>query len=629
MKVDKEASMREADVASERAAIDAQVRGQTLCTVLERNAREHGDLPALSWKRGGSWERLDWRQYRQRVAEAAMGLDALGVGRGDFVAIMSRNRPEHLIADLAAAHLGATPVSLYNTLAPEQIAYIAEHCQAKVAIVEGREFMERWEKVKAELPPLRHVVLLEDAGDFADYGWMSSWDAMLASGAKALSGGSAERFERSWRQVKPEDLATVLYTSGTTGPPKGVMTSHYNALWTAASVDRWADDPQWTAGTTYVSYLPIAHSLERLSGHYAGLWKPSWLWFCAELTKVIEVLPEVRPFSFVAVPRLWEKAQAGIMAALAAEPNERRRKLAMGAIRSGREVVRLQQAGKPVPLGLRLRNAVFDRLVFAKIRERIGLDKCHVAFSGAAPLADDVMEFFLAIGVPLREGYGLTESTAPATLNLRKRLKVGTVGPPLPGVEIRVAEDGELLLRGGNVASGYYKDPEQSAATFDPDGWLHTGDIAQLDEEGWVRIVDRKKELIITAGGENISPSNLENLLKAAHPLISQVCVVGDRKPYPAALIVLDVEVAPGWAAERGLTFQGLERLATEERVLAEVGAAVEAANQRLARVQQVKRFAILPTEWSVESDELTPTLKLKRRVIHHKYAKDIEGLYS
>jgi len=619
--------MRGADVAAERAAIDAHVKGQTLCTILERNAGVHGDLPALAWKQGGGWQQLDWRQYRERVAEVAMGLDALGVGRGDFVAIMSRNRPEHLIADLAAVHLGATPVSLYNTLAPEQIAYIAEHCQAKVAVVEGREFMERWEKVKSELPSLRHVVLLEDGGDFADYPWVSTWEALLASGRQVLAAGW-ERFDAAWRKVQPTDLATVLYTSGTTGPPKGVMTTHYNAIWTAASVDRWADDPRWVPGTKYVSYLPLAHSLERLSGHYVGVWKPSCVYFCADLNSIIKILPEVRPFSFVAVPRLWEKAQAGIMAALAAEPNQRRRKLALGAIEAGRQVVRLQQASKPVPLGLRIRRAVFDRLVYAKVRERMGLDQCHVTFSGAAPLADDVMEFFLALGVPLREGYGLTESTAPATLNLRHRLKVGTVGPPLPGVEIRLEPDGELLLRGGNVAAGYYKDLDQTADTFDEDGWLHTGDLAQVDDEGWVRIVDRKKELIITAGGENISPSNLENLLKA-HPLVAQACVVGDRRPYPAALIVIDGEVAPGWAAAHSLPYTTLERFAADERVVAEVQSAVDATNQAVARVQQIKRFVILPGEWGVESDELTPTLKLKRRVIHHKYAKEIERLYA
>src|SRR6266536_1284761 len=562
--------MRAADVSAERATIDAQVKGQTLCTVLERNARVHGARPALSWKQDGIWKTLTWLEYRDRVAEAAMGLEALGVGRGDFVAVMARNRPEHLIADLAAVHIGATPVSLYNTLAPEQIAYIAEHCEAKVAVVEGRDFMERWEKVRAELPALRYAVLLEDAGDFADYGWVRSWEELLAGGRQAL--------------------ATVLYTSGTTGPPKGVMTTHYNALWTAAAVDRWADDPEWRPGTKYVSYLPLAHSLERLSGHYVGLWKSSWLHFCADMTTIVQVLPEVRPFSFVAVPRLWEKAQAGITAALAAEPSERRRRLALSAIEVGRRAVRLEQAGRPVPLGLRLRRALFDRLVCSKIRARIGLDQCHVTFSGAAPLADDVMEFFLALGVPLREGYGLTESTAPATLNLRDRFKVGTVGPPLPGVEVRLEEDGELLLRGG--------------------------------------IVDRKKELIITAGGENISPSNLENLLKA-HPLVAQACVVGDRRPYPAALIVLDAEVAPGWAAEHGVPYESLERFADDERVHAELHRAVEAVNQHVARVQQVKRFTVLPTEWGVESDELTPTLKLKRRVIHHKYAKDIERLYS
>ncbi|HZD01592.1 MAG TPA: long-chain fatty acid--CoA ligase [Actinomycetes bacterium] len=619
--------MQAADSSGERAAIDAQVAGQTLCTVLERNARVYGDLPALSWKEGDTWRQLSWREYRERVAEVAMGLEALGVGRGDFVAIMARNRPEHVIVDLATVHLGATPVSLYNTLAPEQIAYIANHCEARVAVVEGRDFMERWEKVKGELPALRHVVLLEDAADFTGYDWVRPWDQVRDRGREALAEGR-ERFDAAWRAAKPEDLATVLYTSGTTGPPKGVMTTHYNALWTSASVQRWASDPAWAPGSRYVSYLPLAHSMERLSGHYVGLWRPTSLFFCPDINKVVQVLPQVRPFSFTAVPRVWEKAKAGVAAALAAEPDPRRRRLAESAIEVGRRVARLEQAGKPVPLGLRLRRALFDRLVYGKIRARLGLDQCHMAFSGAAPLADDVMEFFLALGIPLREAYGLTESTAPATMNRPDRLKIGTVGPPLPGVEARLADDGELLLRGGNIAAGYYKDPEKTAETFDPDGWLRTGDVAEFDQEGWVRIVDRKKDLIITAGGENISPSNLENLLKA-HSLIAQAFVVGDRKPYPAALIVLDAEVAPGWAAKHGVAYESLEQFANDERVHSEIERAVADVNQHVARVQQVKRFTILSNEWTVEGDELTPTLKLKRRVINEKYASQIEGLYA
>ena len=623
-----------ASAATERAAIDAEVSGKTLCDMLLRNAETYGDQPALSWKPedGGGWQHLTWRGYRQRVAEAALGLAELGVRRGDFVAIMTRNRPEHLIADLAALHLGAVPVSLYNTLAPEQIAYIANHCEAKVAVIEGRQFMERWEKIKADLPHLRHAILLEDAADFASYDWVRSWDSVLEGGRAALAGtGGWDRFEAAWRAVQPDDLATVMYTSGTTGPPKGVMTTHYNALWTAAAVERWTKGTKqaaWEPGATYLSYLPLAHSLERLSGHYAALWRATSVWFCPEVLRVVEYLPEVRPATFVAVPRLWEKAQAGIMAAIAAEPNPRRRRIAEQAIATGRQAVKLFQAGKPIPLGLRLRVAVFDRLVFRKIRERIGLDRCLVAFSGAAPLAEDVLEFFLAIGIPLREGYGLTESTAPASLNLPERVKVGTVGPALPGVELRVADDGELLIRGGNVAKGYYKDPEQTAATFDPDGWLHTGDIAEVDADGFIRIVDRKKELLITAGGDNVSPSNLENLLKA-HPLIGQACVVGDRKPYVAALIVLDGEVAPGWAKEHGIPFESLEQFAADERVRAEIQRAVDDVNQHVARIEQIKRFTVLPAEWTMDAEELTPTLKLKRRVIHQKYANEIAALYQ
>jgi len=612
------------DASAVRASIDATIEGQTLCDILLRHAEERGDQPALAWKDGDAWQRLSWADYRQQVAEVAMGLAALGVGRGDFVAIMTRNRPEHLIADLGATHAGATAVSLYNTLAPEQLAYIVAHCEAKVAIVEDPGFLERFEKVRDQLPKLERVVLVSDGAAGRD--WVLSWERLRAVGREALA-ADRDAFERSWRQVRPEDPATLIYTSGTTGPPKGVVITHRNALWTAASVERnWAEPI--ADGTPYLSYLPLAHSFERLSGHYACLWSAQQVHFCPEILEVMKYLPEVRPVTFVAVPRLWEKAHAGVTAALAAEPDERRRKLVARALEVGRRAVRLEQEGKPVPLALRLQRALFDRLVFAKIRARLGLDNCLAAISGAAPISGEVLEFFLAIGLPIAEGYGLTENTAGATLNPVGQTRVGTVGKPLPGVEVRLADDGEILIRGGNVTAGYYKEEDKTAETFDADGWLHTGDIGSIDPDGFVRVVDRKKELIVTAGGKNISPANLELLLKR-HPLVGQACAIGDLRPFVSALVVLDPEAAPAWAKQHGLPSVSVEDLARDERVVAEVQRAVDDANEHVSQVERVKKFVILPAEWTAASEELTPTLKLKRRVIVEKYATEIESIYQ
>jgi long-subunit acyl-CoA synthetase (AMP-forming) len=614
------------DILAERATIDAEVQGKTICDVLARNAEAYPDRPALSWEVEGSWRTLTWRQYRERVAAAAMGLSGIGVGRGDFVAIMTRNRPEHVIADLGAVHAGATPVSFYNTLAPEQIQYIAEHCGAKVAVVEGREFMERWEKVKAELPALQTVILLADTGDFADYDWVTSWEDLLARGAQALEApGGRDAFESSRRAVGPDDLATLVYTSGTTGPPKGVMITQRNVMWTANSLDRTIKYPFGLKG---VSYLPLAHIAERLATHYLGLYKAGHIHFCPDVLRVFEVVPRVRPHGFVGVPRVWEKVQAGVMAKLAAEPNARKRKIALSALEAGRGAARLEAEGKPVPVGLKLKRRLFDKLVYSKIRHGVGLDRSMIQVTAAAPITSDTLEFFAGIGLPLAEVYGMTEDSGPATANPPDRIRLGTVGMALPGVEVKLGEDGEILVRGGNVCPGYYRDPERSAETFDADGWLHTGDIGTIDSDGYVKVIDRKKELIITAGGKNISPANLESLLKQ-HPLVGQACVVGDGKPYVSALMVLDAEVAPGWAESNGVTFSNISEFTREPRVHAEVQRAVDDANQHVSQVEKVKRFVILPTEWTVDSEELTPTLKLKRRVIHQKYAEEIESLYT
>ena len=604
------------DPAAERAVIDAEIEGMTLGHVLERNVADHGDKPALSWREGSVWRSFTWREYREHVAELAMALAGLGFKPGDFAAIMIRNRPEHLIADLGIVHAGGRPVSLYNTLAPDQIAYIAGHCEAKVAIVEDRGFMERWEKVRSELPNLELVILLEGAEDFSDHDRVLSWDEAIERGRRALSSTRSE-FESTWKAVKPNDPATLIYTSGTTGSPKGVVLTHYNILWTVASARALVKE--WPPGGKYVSYLPLAHGAERTIAHYLGMWVAGSVYFCPEVREVFDYVPDVRPYAFLGVPRVWEKLQAGIMAKLAAEPNERKRKIALAAIETGRRVVELETGGKPSPMSLRLKRAALDRLVLSKVRHGIGLDECEVAISGAAPITVDTIQFFAAIGLPC---------TAPSIANRPGAARIGSVGKPMAGVEIKLLDDGELLMRGGHVSPGYYNEPEKTAETFDKDGWLHSGDIATIDEDGFVSIVDRKKELIITAGGKNVSPSNLEGLLKL-HPLISQACVVGDRRPFIAALIVLDAETAPGWAKEKGIGYKGIEEFSADERVVAEIARAVDAANDQVSRVEAIKRFTILPTEWTPDSEELTPTLKLKRRIIHDKYAQEIEDLYA
>ena len=558
-----------------------------------------------------------WRDYREMVARVALGFKEMGVKRGDCVALMSRNRPEHLVCDLAALHLGAIPVSLYNTFSADQIAGVAADCKPKIAVVERPEQLVLWEKVRAGLD---HIVTIESSG--RDDGCIALGE-VEDKGRAALSSGR-DQFETEWKKLKPSDPATIIYTSGTTGAPKGVVITNYNALWTAESVDQWHT---WPIGFKYVSYLPLAHSLERLAAHWLCTYKAAFVHFCPEVPEVFDMLGEVHPYAFVAVPRLWEKLESGIKASLQ-EQDPRKRAVAERAIAVGTRAARLEQEGKRVPVALAAQRALFDRVVLRKIRHKIGLDEAEVVLSGAAPLGSEVAEFFFGLGVKIAEGYGMSESTAPATINPTGHPRIGTVGPAIPGVELKLLDDGELLIRGGNVSPGYLNDEGQTAEVFDNDGWLHTGDIAAIESDGFVRIVDRKKELIVTAGGKNVSPSHLENLLKR-NPLISYACVVGDRKPYIAALLALDVDEAQGWADRNGIEFSSLEQLAGEPRIGEEMQKAVEEANAKVSRPEGIKRFVVAKNEWGPGGDELTPTLKLKRRAILDKYADEIAALYS
>jgi long-chain acyl-CoA synthetase len=615
--------MSEDTIAVQRRQIEQEVSGRTLCDLLAEHAEGHGDAPAMSWKRDGAWQTLSWRDYRERVAEAAMGLAGLGVGRGDFVAIMATNRPEHVVCDQAAVHAGATPTSFYFTLAAEQLQYVAGHCEAKVAVLEDRAMLKRWQDVRDGLPALRHLVLLDGAEE-TDGPDVLGWDELVRRGREALA-ADRSGFEELRGRVGPEDNAALLYTSGTTGPPKGVLLTHHNLLYETAALRRLAElDPDGSS----VSYLPLAHIAERVLSIYVPLALRTHVWFCPEPTEAVEYVREARPTIFFGVPRVWEKVKAGIQAKLAAEENERKRKIAQRAVATGLEVVRRTQRGQPLPFGLRARHALLERLVLAKVRHAIGLDRCRFASSAASPLAVDVAEFFAALGLPVVELYGMTETTAAATGNRPGKVKIGTVGPALDGVEVRLAGDGEVLVRGPVNTPGYFRQPEATAELIDAEGWLHTGDVGELDDDGHLKIVDRKKELIITSSGKNLSPANIEGLLKE-HPLIGQALVYGDDRPYVVALIVLDHELAPAWAASNGLDGSDLAALAASDRVQAEVQLAVDAVNQRLSRIEQVKRFEILPVEWTAESEELTPTLKLRRRIIHAKYADRIDTLYA
>lgn len=623
-----------------REEILARTEGRTLLDVFAATCDANWNAVALQVKEGEGFRTHTWGQYRQEASRVAMALRRRGVRHGNHVALMMTNRPEHVIADVGVLLAGGVPVSVYNTLAPDQIAYIADNCQAKVAIVEDATFLTTWQAVADRLPELQAIVVLEpgpatpgaDPGAGADQPGGStggpevlSYAQLLAEGEQALETGHGE-LENSWRAVRPDDAVTLIYTSGTTGPPKGVVITHRSLLYQLAVVMDLLDI---RAGNRGISYLPLAHIAERMTTHYVGIRAGGTISFVQDVAEVLPTLQEARPNVFMAVPRVWEKMHTRIMGRIHETENERKRALALKAVEVGTAKVRAELAGRTPSPKVRLQHALFDRLVFAKIREGLGLDELRYAVSGAAPISAELLTFFNAIGVEILEVYGMTESTAVITANRPGEVRIGTVGTPLPGIEVHIAEDGELLARGPIITDGYLHRPEATAEAIDSDGWLHTGDLATMDGQGYTRIVGRKKELIITAGGKNLSPNNIEESIKQRSPLIAQLCAVGDERPFVSALVVLDAEALPSWAQEHGLEIASVAEAAEHPEVRAEVQRAIDTGNTDLARVEQVRAWEIVPSEWTAESEELTPSLKLKRTVIHDKYAEVIDGLYA
>jgi long-chain acyl-CoA synthetase len=612
------------EIADQRAEMQAQWPGKTLCDALAGTAAQYGSLPAFSDRDdAGPWQTLTWAETRQQVLELAAGFAELGLAPGEKVALMLPNRLEHVLADLAVLHAGGVPVTFYATLAPEQIAFMAANCDATVAVLDGAGEVTRWQQVLEQLPSLRTIIVRDAAACPAGERYLT-WSAFGELGAQRLVSDPGVVASRM-AALRPDDPVTLLYTSGTTGNPKGVIITHANALYEVATAEAGGNAPMHVR---WVSYLPLAHIAERMFTLYLQVCHAGHVFFCHDATsQLVATLGDVRPTAFFGVPRVYEKIMAGIQALLAAEQDEARRAAVSQAMATGLEYVRSREYGCTTSAELTARFAAADETVLRPIRSLLGLGDTELFVAGAAPLPPEVGTFFAGLGIQILDVYGMSETTGAFTTNTTGAFRLGTVGQPVAGAEVRIAPDGEILTRSPLNTPGYLSLPEQTADLIDADGWLHTGDIGSIDADGFVSVVDRKKELIITAGGENVSPAAVENLL-VAHPLIGQALAYGDRRPYLVALLTLDGGVAPAWAKARGLE-GSLAELAASPEVLAEVGRAVSAANDKLARVQQIKYWELLPVEWTAESEELTPTLKLKRRVVHAKYADVIDGLYA
>ncbi|MBT1186424.1 long-chain fatty acid--CoA ligase [Streptomyces sp. CJ_13] len=590
----------------------------TLPALLARNAAQYGDLPALSWREGDGWATLSWAEARREIAVLASGYAALGIERGEHVLMMMGNRPEHWLSDLALVHLGAVPVTVYGTSAPEQIAHIARHSRARVAIVEGARELARWEPLLADgTVALERLVVAEaaDAGPHRAYG------SLHASGARTHR---PDAFEKAWREARPEDPLTVVYTSGTTGDPKGVRLTHRNIMLQSVRLDRRVDLPEHAE---HICYLPFAHIAERILGIYLPLLRAAHVRLVADPTAVAGAVRELHPVQFFGVPRVWEKLAAGVRAVLARLPEAQRQ-----AIEAANDLARAfaahQERGQAVPAALGASYARAKEQVLDPLLGLAGLDRLAWTASATAPMPIDVVRFWAGWGITIMDAWGLTETSGVCTVNSPDGFRLGSVGRPIDGVELRLAEDGEILTRGATVFGGYLRPDGSVESAADAEGWFPTGDIGRLDEDGFLWLTDRKKELIITSNGKNVSPALVENTVKE-HPLIGQALVHGDGRSYLVALLVLDAELAPAWAAARGIEADSPAALAAHPEVRQEIARAVEAANARLNRTEQIKRYRLLTEEWGPDSGELTPSLKLRRRVVREKYGPLIEALYE
>jgi long-subunit acyl-CoA synthetase (AMP-forming) len=585
----------------------------TILEIFDATARAHADRPAMARKRDGAWEKTTWRRYRDDVRQMARALVATGVEPGRGVVILAFNRPEWYVANLGAIAAGARPAGIYTNSTPEQCRYIAEHAEAAVAVVEDRGSLERLLGAGGRPAGLRAIVLMDGAATGAG---VLTWVDFLARGSAVHDA----EVDRRTAAATPDDVATLIYTSGTTGTPKGVMLTHRNLAFIAVKA---REILPIAVGDRLISYLPLSHIAEQVVSHLLSLATGATVHFAESLEKLPENLREVRPHLFLGVPRVWEKVQAGIQAA-GAQASPLRRRIAAWARGVGLAGGYADQEGRPRPWSYGLA----DRIVFSKVRKRLGLDEARMLVVSAAPIAKETLDFFQSLALPIMEVYGMSECTGPTTMSLPHRYRLGRAGYAIPGTELKVAEDGEILMRGPHVFKGYYKSDDATRETLDAEGWIHSGDLGEIDADGFLRITDRKKEILITSGGKNIAPQHLEGKLKQI-PAVSQAVAIGDRRPYVVALLTIDPVRVAAEAEKAGSPARTPEEAARCPVFRAHVEKQVEAVNATLARYESIKKIALLPKELSVEAGELTPTLKLKRRVILERHRDAIEGLYA
>ncbi|MER7302596.1 AMP-dependent synthetase/ligase [Nocardioides sp. NPDC127514] len=612
------------DVLADRAALESQIGDRTMVDVLAKVVADRGSEPAFSDRHtpdGTGWRTLTWGELHQRARKLAAAYIAAGLQPGESVAIMAANRIEHVVADMATVLAGGVPISIYNTLAPDQVGYVAEHADPRIVVLETDDHVARW-ALGLKREEIVRVVTIDTAVE--DDPRAVAWDDFVASGAAALAEVGEELDARS-AAVSPDDTVTMLYTSGTTGQPKGVVLTHRNIVFetTSSLTVSGVVEPG-----VLVSYLPFAHIAERVLSLYIPQFNGGHVYLVQDPALLLGTLQEVHPTSFFGVPRVWEKIRTGVTALLAAETDEAKKAGVEKAMAVGLAYVESQQFGQTTSPELQAQFEQVDAAVLSTMRALLGLDRVEWAASAAAPMPIEVAKFFAGLGLKIYDVYGMTETTGAATGNGPGAFRLGTVGRAQPGIELRIAEDGEILFRGPIMTPGYVGRPDATAALFDSEGWLHTGDIGSLDEDGFLTVVDRKKEMIINSAGKNIAPSNIENLLKES-PLVGHAMVVGDGRSYVVAVLTLDGEIAPVVAQKLGVEAGSLAELAQHPVIRGAVAQAVDAANARLSRPEQVKAFELLGEEWTAESEELTPTLKLKRRVVSKKYADVIDGLYT